>query len=197
MTRALQKSRRTVLRDVLLCWPLMALLYAVATLVSIPPWIDYFSTGLGEHWDTRLMGQWLAWNATNITQGNFLLPDFNANFFYPHASSLAFSEALWPQSFVYAAVNAVGFNHFFSFNATMLFFWSVSGLTMYALLRHFHVSRWFCFLGGLIFCLMPYRLAYYIEFNMTLVFCIPLIWLAWFRSNSPCPGYAVVCSRTA
>lgn len=159
----------------------MTLAYAAATLVSIPPWIDYFSTGLGEHWDTRLMGQWLAWNASNILQAKVLLPDFNANFFYPHASSLAFSEALWPQSFVYAALSALGFNHFFCFNATMLIFWAISGITMYALLRYFHITRSISFLGGMIFCLMPYRLAYYIEFNMTLVFCIPLIWLAWFR----------------
>lgn len=162
-------------------WPLMALAFGVAVMLSIPPWIDYFTTGLGEHWDTRLMGQWLAWNAHSITQGNYLLPDFNANFFYPHAYSLAFSEALWPQSFVYLAVKTLGGNHFVSFNTTMLVFWVLSGFSMYALLRHFKVSVLLSFFGGLIFCLMPYRLAYYIEFNMTLVFCIPLIWLAYAR----------------
>lgn len=162
-------------------WPLMALAFAVCTLVSIPPWIDFFSTGLGEHWDTRLMGQWLAWNAHTISEGRFLLPDFNANFFYPHANTLAFSEALWPQSFIYAALSALGANHFQSFNGTMLVFWAISGLCMYALLRHFQVSRPLSFLAGMIFCLMPYRLAYYIEFNMTLVFCVPLVWLAYFR----------------
>ncbi len=159
----------------------MALAFAAAVLLSIPPWIDYFATGLGEHWDTRLMGQWLAWNAHSIARGNFLIPDFNANFFYPHAYSLAFSEALWPQSFVYAAFKAAGANHFFSFNATMLVFWVLSGFCMYALLRHFKVTVLSSFFAGMIFCLMPYRLAYYIEFNMTLVFCVPLIWLAYFR----------------
>ena len=119
------------------------------------------------------MGQWMAWNAHNILQGNFLFPDYHANFFYPHSYTLAFSEMLWPESFLYALFYACTDNLFFSFNATMLFFWALSGVLLFVLLRSLNISFWVSALGGLIYCLMPYRMPYYVEFNMVLVFIFP------------------------
>jgi len=136
---------------------------------------------MGEHWDTHLMGQWMAWNAHNILEGRFLVPDFNANFFYPHSYTLAFSEPLWPQSYLYAAVFGLSKNPFLSFNVTLLAFWVLSGMLMIALLRELGFARGISLLGGLIYCLMPYRLGYYIEFNMSLVFIIPLLLLVTIR----------------
>lgn len=168
-------ARRTV--EVLLLFVLLA----VAILYCVRPWRAYFFTGLADHWDPRLMGQWMAWNAHNILHGHILRPDYHANFFYPHAYTLAFSELLWPESFVYAAVYAFSKNLFLSFNATMLFFWALSGLAMYALLRELGVCRAVSYLGAFIFCLIPYRMRYYVEFNMVLVFVIPLLLLLWIR----------------
>ena len=138
-------------------------LLAITVLYCVRPWRAYFFTGLADHWDPRLMGEWMAWNAHNILQGHIFRPDYNANFFYPHAYTLAFSELLWPPSFIYAAVYAVSNNLFLSFNATMLFFWALSGLTMYALLRELRLTRSVSYLGSFIFCLMPYRMAYYVD----------------------------------
>ena len=154
---------------------------AIIILYSIPPWKSYFFTGLADHWDPRLMGEWMAWNAHNILHGHILLPNYDANFFYPHAYTLAFSELLWPQSFVYAAFYGLSHNLFLSFNATMLFFWAISGPTMYILLRELDLSRAVSYLGAFIFCLMPYRMPYYVEFNMVLVFIIPLLIFLWIR----------------
>jgi len=154
---------------------------AIVILYSVPPWRAYFFTGLADHWDPRLMGEWMAWNAHNILQGHFLLPNYNANFFYPHAYTLAFGELLWPQSFIYAAFYALSHNLFLSFNATMLIFWAISGPAMYLLLRELGLTRGVCYLGAFIFCLMPYRMRYYVEFNMVLVFIIPLLILLWIR----------------
>ncbi len=179
------RVRALVSRSVELGLLFIALLAAV--LLTIRPWSSFFISGLAEHWDTKLMGQWMAWNAHNIGAGNVLLPDFNANFFYPHSYSLAFSELLWPPSFVYALLYAYSKNLFFSFNGTMLAFWSLSGVAMFALLRELSVGRVAAYIGSLIFCLMPFRLAYYVEFNMTLVFVIPLLLLLtirWLRHPS-------------
>jgi len=158
------------------------LLFAIFTtvpLLAIKPWIHFFSVGLAEHWDSKLMGQWMAWNASNILDGQWLLPNFHANFFYPHSYALAFSELLWPQSFIYAAIyHFSGGNPFLSFNGTMLVFWGISGLAMFAFLRELSFCKAVSFLGGIFYCLIPYHLAYHIEFNMTLMFIIPLFLLA-------------------
>ncbi len=153
----------------------------IVILYSVPPWRAYFFTGLADHWDPRLMGEWMAWNAHNILQGHVFLPDFNSNFYYPHSYTLAFSELLWPESFIYAAIYFFSHNLFLSFNATMLFFWALSGPVMYLLLRELDLSRCVSYLGAFTFCLMPYRMRYYVEFNMVLVFIIPLLLLLWIR----------------
>ncbi len=161
----------------------LALFVALAgvVLLSVRPWHSFFFTGLGEHWDTQLMGQWMAWNAHNILNGHILRPDFNANFFYPHSLTLAFGEMLWPESFMYAALYGPTHNPFFAFNGTMLFFWALAGVTMYAFLRELRISRAVGYVGSFIYCLMPLFMMYYIEFNMTLVFIIPLMLLLLMR----------------
>ena len=120
----------------------------------------------------------MAWNAHNILHGHFLLPNYHANFFYPHSYTLAFSELLWPESFLYALFYTLTGNLFFSFNATMLSFWALSGIALFALLRMLDISPLVSALGSLIYCLMPYRMPYYVEFNMVLVFIFPLMILA-------------------
>ena len=150
---------------------------AITVLYSIPPWRSYFFDGLGKHWDTKVMGYWMAWNAHNILHGNILVPRFDANFFYPHLHTLAFGEMLWPESFVYAAFWAPSHNLFLAFNGTMLFFWSLAGLCMYQLLREYNIDRAVAGLAGFIYCLTPFMMAFYIEFNMTLIFIIPFLLL--------------------
>jgi hypothetical protein len=152
-------------------------LFAASILLSIPPWREYFFDGLGKHWDTKVMGYWMSWNAHNILQGNVLVPNFDANFFYPHLQTLAFGEMLWPESFIYAILWGPTHNLFFAFNGTMLIFWSLAGLCMYMLLREFNVCKTASLLAGFIYCLTPLMMAYYIEFNMTLIFVIPLFLL--------------------
>jgi len=166
---------------------LLLIVLAISILYVLEPWRTYFFTGLAEHWDPKLMGEWMAWNAHNILNGHFWAPDYHANFFYPHSYTLAFGELLWPQSFLYALLYVFSGNLFFSFNGTMLFFWALSGVVMFALLRSFNISRATSYLGSLIYCLMPYRLAYYVEFNMVLVFILPLMILLlirWLRDPS-------------
>jgi hypothetical protein len=154
---------------------------AIAILYSVKSWRLFFFIGLAEHWDPQLMGEWMAWNAHNILHGHFLLPNYHANFFYPHSYTLAFSELLWPESFLYALFYALTGNLFFSFNATMLFFWALSGIAFFALLRMLDISPLVSALGSFIYCLMPYRMPYYVEFNMVLVFIFPLMILLLVR----------------
>ncbi len=173
-------------------------LFALVILYGVESWRHYFFTGLARHWDPKLMGEWMAWNAHNILHGHFLTPNYHANFFYPHSYTLAFSELLWPESFFYALCYFLTANPFFSFNATMLFFWALSGVLLFLLLLSMDISIAVSALGGLIYCLMPYRMPYYVEFNMVLVFIFPLMilllkrWLedpCWQNGLLVCLGY--------
>jgi hypothetical protein len=57
---------------------------------------------------------------------------------------------------------------------------------MYALLRELKIGRAAGWLGAFIYCLMPFMMAFYIEFNMILTFVIPLILLLFIRwLNAP------------
>lgn len=159
----------------------------LAVVFAVNGWREHFFTGLHEHWDPKSMGEWMAWNSQQILQGNFFLPDYNANYFYPHSYSLAFGETLWPESFIYAFLYASTGNIFLSFNGTLLFFWAVAGLCMFALLRELSVTRVVSYMGGFVFCLLPYNLAQAHEINMRLVFLMPLLLLLlirWLRRPS-------------
>jgi hypothetical protein len=160
---------------------------AVVILLVIHPWAVYFTNGLPDHWDPPTDATHLCWNAHNILHGSVLRPVYDANHFYPHAYTMAFSEPMWPPSFFAAIVYGITANPMLTWNATMLFFWALSGVTMFALLRELAVSRAVAYLGAAIFCLMPYRLAYYVEINMSLCFAIPLTYLfliRWLRRRA-------------
>jgi hypothetical protein len=179
---------------------LLSCVLALAILYGVKSWRGYFFIGLAEHWDPKLMGEWMAWNAHNILHGHFLVPNYDANFFYPHSYTLAFSELLWPESFLYALFYALTANPFFSFNATMLSFWTLSGILLFILLRYLEIDPLISALGSLIYCLMPFRMPYYVEFNMVLVFIFPLMifllvrWLkdpSWRNALWFCLGYMI------
>ncbi len=189
------KSKRPFLELLIL-----SCLLALAILYGVKSWSSYFFTGLAYHWDPKIMGEWMAWNAHNILHGHFLVPNYNVNFFYPHSYALAFSEMLWPESFIYAIFYALTGNPFFSFNSTMLFFWTLSGTLMFIFLKSLDISALVSAFGSFVYCLMPFRMPYYVEFNMVLIFIFPLMllllkqWLkdpTWKTALWFCLGYFI------
>ncbi|MBN1917832.1 MAG: hypothetical protein JW889_07985 [Verrucomicrobia bacterium] len=159
----------------------LLLALAVTILFVIHPWAWYFTGGLPTHWDPPTDAAHICWNAHNILHGSVLRPVYNANHFYPHAYTMAFSEPMWPPSFFAAIIYGLTGNPVLTWNATMLFFWALSGVIMYLLLRELPVSRSVAVLGAALCCLIPYRLGYYVELNMVLCFVIPLAYLFLIR----------------
>jgi len=178
MDRTARPGRRA--RDALEYLALFAAL-AVVILLVVHPWITYFASGLPDHWDPPNHTTRLCWNADRILHGRLWGPDYNCNYFYPHAYTLAFDEPLWPPSFFSAVIYGFSGDPVLVWNATALFVWALSGVTMYAFLRELPVSRGAAILGAAAFCLMPYRLEYYKELNMIVCFGIPLTYLFLIR----------------
>ncbi len=155
----------------------VGLLAALLILVATWPWGAGLGSVLNTHWDTGLHAWKLNWNARHILDGGFLLPDYHGNFYYPQADTLALDDLFWLPSYFTALVLGLGGNPILAFNLTFLAMWSLSGAFTFLLLRELDLSPLASLLGGLAFCLLPYRVSYYLEFNGQLCFGIPL--LAW------------------
>jgi hypothetical protein len=182
-TRASTKAVRHLLE-----YLIIFIVLAVMILLVVHPWIRHFTTGFPEHFDPPNHTMHLCWNAESILRGHVWAPDYNCNFFYPHAYTFAFDEPVWFPSLFAAIVYGLSRDPVLVWNATALFVWALSGVTMYAFLRELPVSRGAAYFGAAAFCLIPYRLAYYVELNMIFCFAIPLVYLffiRWLRR----PGY--------
>ena len=77
-------------------------------------------------------------------------------------------------SLVGAALYGATGNGLLLYNALSLFFWALSGICLYAFLKEFGWHELACVFGATAFCLLPYRTSYYLEFNMQLIFGVPL-----------------------
>ena len=174
------RASTTIARDTIEYLGLFIALSVVILLV-VHPWIKYFADGLPAHWDPPNHTTRLCWNADRILHGHIWAPSYHCNYFYPHAYTLAFDEPLWPPSFFSALIYGLSGDPILTWNATALFVWALSGVTMYAFLRELPLSRGVSIVGAAAFCLMPYRLAYYVELNMIVCFAIPLVYLFLIR----------------
>ncbi len=160
---------------------LLLFFYCAVTLLSLWPWPLYFTTGFPDHFDPPFHAWKLQVEADKLLQKHQLLPDPDTNIYYPYANELYFDALLWPQGVVAAMLKAVGCGPILVYNLVMLFFWGLSGLFMYLLLRELALSRFAAFFGGLAMCLIPYRISYYVEFNMQMCFGLPLFLYFWLR----------------
>ena len=170
----IQLPRVTVWAEPLLVWLAAAVLIALATW----PWAANLASALNVHWDLGLHAWKLNWNARHILDGGLLLPDYHANFFYPQAYTLVLDDLFWFPSYFAALVLGLSHNPILTYNLTFLFFWALNAPATYLLLRELEVGRPAAWLGGLAFALSPFLVSYYLEFNGTLCFGIPLVmWL--------------------
>ncbi len=166
---------------------LVLLLLCSLVTLALWPWPLHFSTGFPDHFDPPFHAWKLQVDADKLLQDHELVPGTNTNVYYPYANELYFDALLWPQGVAAALLKAVGFGPILSYNIIFLFFWGLSGLFMYLLLRELDLQRLPSFFGAAAMCLIPYRISYYVEFNMQMCFGLPLFLFFWIR-YARCPG---------
>lgn len=134
---------------------------------------------LPPHWDPRLN----AWNMSSMSREILANPlhMFRGNDFYPYGTTKSFSEILVVPSLVNAPIFLLSGNPILSYNITLLFFWILSGLTMYLCAREIMGHHWGALLAAIIWTLSPFRTDYYLEFQMQMGFAVPLVILYWYR----------------
>ena len=174
-------SRITLYRQQLPEHLLVLLLLCSLVALALWPWPLQFRTGFPDHFDPPFHAWKLQVDADKLLQKHELVPDTDTNIYYPYANELYFDALLWPQGVVAAFLKAAGCGPILSYNLVFLFFWGLSGLFMYLLLRELDMGRWPSFFGAAAMCLIPYRISYYVEFNMQMCFGLPLFLLFWIR----------------
>lgn len=155
------------------------------------PWPLHFGSGLTRHWDPPFHAWKLRYVAEQIQQGHVLPPDGNSNCFFPSSRTLYYEALHWPQALVAAGLMGFTDNPILQYHLVMLLFWAFSGVCFYGLLRELAARRATAALGAVLFCVMPYRVSYFVEFNMQLVSGVVLFLLfgvRFFRRPGFWPG---------
>lgn len=168
------------------------LVYILAIVAATWPWLQTTCTHTVDHWDPPLDAWKLAYTARQILAGHLLPPAGDMTTFYPHSLVFYYEGLHWPPAFFAAPLLAAGCGEVFTYHASFVVFWALSGMCFWAFLRALGLKGAAAFLGGLFFTLMPYRTSYTMEFNMQLSFGLPLfLFFAVRFFQRPGIGYAV------
>ncbi len=160
---------------------LVLLLLAGLILAALWPWPLHFRTGFPDHFDPPFHAWKLQVGADKILRDHRLVPDTQTNVYYPYANEFYFDALLWPQAAVAALLKLAGCGPVLTYNLVFLLFWALSGLCMYLLLRELDLRRPAALFGAAAMCLIPYRVTYYVEFNMQMCFGLVLFLFLWVR----------------
>jgi len=144
------------------------------------PLITDLAGSLPPHHDPRLFGWVMASNTHRALEAPTAL--FDGNALYPYGNSIAFSEPLLVPTLVFAPVFRLSANPVLAYNVTLLAFWLLSGWTFYYAARELAGNRVAALAGATAFLICPYRIDYYLEFQMELVAAFPLVLLFWYRA---------------
>ena len=159
--------------------PAAALLFlaAAALVVAVTwPWAAHWRGAFLDHWDPPFHAWKLEFMARRILAGDVLLASGDTNLLYPHTGTLYYEALQYPPA-LFAAL-LFGLTPLPSelvYHVTLLVFWALSAPCMYFLLRTLACARAAASFGALAFCVAPWRVSYAPEFQMELVFAIPLV----------------------
>ena len=106
-----------------------------------------------------------------LTQPHLLL---HGGGFYPHGLSLTFAEPLVTPALVAGPLFWWTGNPYLAYNVTLLLFWAASGWAMYAVTYWITRRHGAAAVAMVIFTLAPPRIEYAVEFQMEIMFGLPL-----------------------
>ena len=192
--------RRLARRLVRACLPgcLTFVAAAGAILLLTWPWAAHFSGEFLAHWDPPFHAWKLEFMARNILRGDLFLTNSEANVLYPHAGALYFEALQWPPALLAAALfRWTAWPSELVYHVVLVIFWALSAPCMYALLRELGLGRAAAGCGSLLFCTLPHRISYMVEFQMQLIFALPLFYLfllRFLRRQRVADGIGLACA---
>jgi len=133
------------------------LLYVFLTMILTFPLILHMDRYL-DLGDPALNTWILAWDVHSLISDPLNL--FNANIFYPHQNTLAFSEHLIADMVVAFPVILITHNPILAYNIILFLSFVLSGLGMFLLIDHYINNKYSAFLGGVVFAFCTIRFAH-------------------------------------
>jgi hypothetical protein len=113
-----------------------------------------------------------------VTRPTLLL---HGSAFYPHGSSLTFAEPLVTPALLAGPLYVLTGNPYLAYNLTLLLFWAASGWAMYAVTYGVTRCHPAAVAAMLVFTVAPPRIQYVVEFQMEMMFGLPLAVYAFVR----------------
>jgi hypothetical protein len=148
-----------------------AFLVALTVLLTWPQAL-YLGAKVANHGDPFLSMWRLQWLEHALTGGAKHL--FDANIFYPHARTLAYSDATLIQGFLGAPWLAAGANPVLVYNILLLAGIASSGVGMFVLARHLTGSPDAALVSAAVFTLVPYRVEHFMHLELQWTIWMPL-----------------------
>ena len=136
-------------------------------------------------------GQFSIWNVAWVAHALAASPAhlFDANIFYPHRGTLAYSESNLGAGLVAAPVYWATHNPFAAHNVAVLFAFFVSGLGMYSLVRHLDGDPRAAAISAIGYAFCPYIYARTSHIQLLMIGGLPFVLLALHRLvDRPSPG---------
>ncbi len=139
----------------ILIYFLVILFFTIFTFFSTYPLIIKMDTAVKNLGDPVLNVWILNWDIHKFLTGisNF----FDANIFYPHRNTLAYSEHLIPQALLALPVYLITHQPIFIYNFLFILSFILSGLGMFFLAEHLTKNKFASLLAGFIFAFSPFR----------------------------------------
>jgi hypothetical protein len=151
-------------------------IFVVLTLLMTYPTVCHMGSGVKDLGDPLLNTWIMAWNANKILSLD--IDDyFDANIFYPHKRTLAYSEHLFTQTLIALPLLLITHNPIFAYNFCLLFSFLTSGLGMFFLARYLTRSYYAGIVAGIIFAFSPFMFAHLGHMQIIAAGGIPLAFL--------------------
>lgn len=155
------------------------LLYSALTALLTWPWLSA-PGGLALPSPDCLGHVWgLAWVVRQIGIDPWRL--YEANMYWPHRHSLAFTESLLPQALQAAPLFWLGSSPILAHNIVLLLTFPLSGLGLYLLAREIGASRGGAFVGGMGFAFFGFRFEHLTQIGVASVQWFPFVLWSFVR----------------
>ncbi len=134
---------------------LVLLFFCILTVTLTWPVSLQMGTAIRDPGDPLLNTWILAWDVHQLLTSPGKL--FEANIFYPHESTLAYSEHMFANSLIALPVIAITGKPILGYNTVFLLSFIIAGIGMYCLVFYLTASRFAGIVSGMIFAFCPYR----------------------------------------
>ncbi len=153
---------------------------ALAVFQLAPLALHLGSVARADNADTRLLIWNVAWVARTIVVDPVHL--FDANIFYPHTGTLAYSEPNLAAGILAVPVYWTTRNPFAAHNFVVVLTFVLSAAGMYYLVRHLTADRRAAALSGIVFAYCPYVIARLPHVHLLMTAGLPFAMLAFHRA---------------